>query len=510
MERLGGFLDRLIGLMTDVRIEDWMANLTEVNEELRSRDRSMMGDIRAIRLFLECCEVFMEHLVVDEDLDHAPRTDRIDTLMRLFRRYQQCLRTKQGSSRTIPQPPERPRGVYTSDLLSVSKEDNEEWCRRLSNAGHCHSSKGLIGLGRLVLMDPRHNPDGRNPIRISLRQLDGFVRHVLSAIYRRVEHMIETASDEFTNDDRFQEYCQFARLLLSILLEPAGVQSSITWLDHRQIKGERSLFSLIIEAYGKLVMHVCNMMPSRLHGFLEATSDCLYLDYEQEKGSVDLHLKSYENLIKRGLHDRSFSSKERQLLITIIIRMVDSLETSSKLLIGLHDWCESLLCSIDQALDDIPLMRVLVQLLFDTDRYELSCPMKIAQDIHRIFGGLFDEDQSCLIKDVSMVFYPTVTVRTSSSVVQTMMLWIEKETKWMEWLVDYARISEAPRTEQAISRMLGIEDFLLRRLLQCTEIIDFLIQTAIPSTSGEDVLKCATSIYQFLSLFIKKVHMGTR
>lgn len=509
MERLWKFLDRFISLMTDVRIEDWVANLTGMSEELGSRNRSMMSDTKAIRLFLECCEVFMEHLVVEEDLDHAPRTDRIDTLMRLFKRYQQCLRTKQRPSTSVLQPSERSLEVHISDNLSVSKEGAEEWGHRLSNAGHGHSSRGLICLGRLILVDPRRNPDGRNLIRISLRQLDGFVRHVLTAIYRRVEHMIETHSYEFADENRFQEYCQLARLLLSILSEPAGVHNSITWLDHRQIKGEKSLFSLIIETYCKLVMYVCSVMPSRLPGFLEATSDCLYLDYEQGMRPVYVHLKLYENLIKQGFCDRFSSSKERQLLITIMARIVGSLEISSGLSLELHDWCENLLCSVGQALDDIPLMRLLVQLLFDTDRYELSCLMKMAQNIHRIFGGLFDEDQALLTKDTSIIFYPTVTVRTSAAAIQTMMGWIEKETKWMEWLVDYARVSETPRTEQAASRVLGIEDFLLRRLLQCSEIIDLLVQTAIPSTSGEDVLKCATSIYQFLSLFIKKVCMST-
>jgi hypothetical protein len=493
-DELCKLLDELICKMMACTLEDFGINVkssSELNVVESLDDKTVMIS----HLLLGSYEILIEHLLIKENF----HLGNVNLVSILFKKY-----------------------ILFYHLMKENMVDHVTG-KHIIDDGKLTSylsTNGLISMGRLLIAADISPLLPLQPeIKSALRQLDGFVRYILTVIYERTHQLSEVFAEH--PEDTFQQSCSYAHILLNTISEPAGVCSSIYSIDQRQPKVGRPLSSMAIEAYSKLIEAIYEYAPSQLFVFLEIISfnssafkEGLSMmplsdlpDLSSHQKLLYHHLKLYQKLTEMLLLDRSsYYSKECQQLILMMNHMVMCTEESQTLTKYLHAWCQNV-CS-KHTLDDISLTRLFTHMVFDIDDgRDLTCLQNVSQDIYRIFGNLLEDkgDVPQPIITTTTCHYPIVNVRTSTVTIQNIAVCLEREISLMEWVVDYVQLSKPLRTEQEFQMKDSLESLLLHRLIQCSEILDLLIQTAIPIQQCESVLKSITLVYRLLTLCVKKV-----
>uniref|UniRef100_A0A4W4HBM7 FA complementation group I n=1 Tax=Electrophorus electricus TaxID=8005 RepID=A0A4W4HBM7_ELEEL len=343
-----------------------------------------------------------------------------------------------------------------------------------------------------------------------LRSSEELLRYTVSVALQKVQHLEETGHADslegLSPDKTFRYLCDITSVLVwrytnvPSAVEDAGKKEKNPSVSLLCLEGLLRVFSTVLQQY-----------PTRVASFLSSLHLSGEEEGEPENANPTEKAAFYVRQFQRALFNQlsggeeAFSSREAQLLVSILSLLSRLLEPTSPQFVQMVTWTVKL-CK-ETSFEDISLSKGLLSLLFSLHvlhKSPVSLLWELCQDIHSQLG---DIDKDMEVEKQS--HFAIVSRKTAAATTLLVLSQVGKAMDEVEWLIAKKKSQlTAERTNTGTITQPGqqdpVEKAVTLQLGTLVTALNELVQTALPPGACSDsLLRELSRTYTVLTTLIK-------
>ncbi|XP_053541973.1 Fanconi anemia group I protein isoform X2 [Ictalurus punctatus] len=343
-----------------------------------------------------------------------------------------------------------------------------------------------------------------------LRSSGEFLRYSVSVALQKVQQLEETGytdgPDGQNSDKTFRHLCEITSVLMwrytniPSSVEDAGKKShSVSLLC---LEGLLRIFSTMLQQY-----------PTKVSNFLCSLDVCR----QEEEGAPEnanltektaFYIRQFQRALFSQLSggEEDFSSREAQLLVSILSVLSRLLEPTSQQFLQMFTWTVKI-CK-ETSFEDISFSKGLLSLLFSLHvlyKSPVSLLWELCQDIHSQLGDI-DKD----VEVEKQSHFAIVSMKTAASTTLLVMSQVGRVLDEVDWLITKKKgqlTSDRTTTggpSQSSAQQDPVEKAVTLQLGTLLTALNELVQTALPPGACTDaLLRELSRTYGILTTLIK-------
>ncbi|XP_035379420.1 Fanconi anemia group I protein [Electrophorus electricus] len=339
-----------------------------------------------------------------------------------------------------------------------------------------------------------------------LRSSEELLRYTVSVALQKVQHLEETGHADslegLSPDKTFRYLCDITSVLVwrytnvPSAVEDAGKKEKNPSVSLLCLEGLLRVFSTVLQQY-----------PTRVASFLSSLHLSGEEEGEPENANPTEKAAFYVRQFQRALFNQlsggeeAFSSREAQLLVSILSLLSRLLEPTSPQFVQMVTWTVKL-CK-ETSFEDISLSKGLLSLLFSLHvlhKSPVSLLWELCQDIHSQLG---DIDKDMEVEKQS--HFAIVSRKTAAATTLLVLSQVGKAMDEVEWLIAKKKSQlTAERTNTGAGQQDPVEKAVTLQLGTLVTALNELVQTALPPGACSDsLLRELSRTYTVLTTLIK-------
>ncbi|KAK1788907.1 hypothetical protein P4O66_015815, partial [Electrophorus voltai] len=339
-----------------------------------------------------------------------------------------------------------------------------------------------------------------------LRSSEELLRYTVSVALQKVQHLEETGHADslegLSPDKTFRYLCDITSVLVwrytnvPSAVEDAGKKEKNPSVSLLCLEGLLRVFSTVLQQY-----------PTRVASFLSSLHLSGEEEGEPENANPTEKAAFYVRQFQRALFNQlsggeeAFSSREAQLLVSILSLLSRLLEPTSPQFVQMVTWTVKL-CK-ETSFEDISLSKGLLSLLFSLHvlhKSPVSLLWELCQDIHSQLG---DIDKDMEVEKQS--HFAIVSRKTAAATTLLVLSQVGKAMDEVEWLIAKKKSQlTAERTNTGAGQQDPVEKAVTLQLGTLVTALNELVQTALPPGACSDsLLRELSRTYTILTTLIK-------
>ncbi|KAK2834377.1 hypothetical protein Q7C36_015078 [Tachysurus vachellii] len=393
-----------------------------------------------------------------------------------------------------------------------------EILREKSGKGRTPSSKtprSLLSLGfvsTLLTAVFRDSIQSHEESLSVLRSSGEFLRYSVSVALQKVQQLEETGytdgPDGQNSDKTFRHLCEITSVLM---WRYTNIPSSVE--DAGKKDKSYSVSLLCLEGLLRIFSTMQQQYSTKVSSFLCSIDVCRQ---EEEEGAPEnsnltertaFYIRQFQRALFGQLSggEEDFSSKEAQLLVSILSVLSRLLEPNSQQFLQMVTW--TLKICKETSFEDISFSKGLLSLLFSLHvlyKSPVSLLWELCQDIHSQLG---DIDQDVEVEKQS--HFAIVSMKTAASTTLLVLSQVGRVLDEVDWLIAKKKgqlTSERTTggTSQSLAQQDPVEKAVTLQLGTLLTALNELVQTALPSGACTDaLLRELSRTYAILTTLIK-------
>ncbi|KAK3558477.1 hypothetical protein QTP86_018127 [Hemibagrus guttatus] len=332
-----------------------------------------------------------------------------------------------------------------------------------------------------------------------LRSSGEFLRYSVSVALQKVQQLEEVGytdgPDGQNSDKTFRHLCEITSVLL---WRYTNIPSSVD--DAGKKDKSYSVSLLCLEGLLRIFSTMQQQYPTKVSNFLCSLDVCRQ-DEEEEGGAPEtasltektaFYIRQFQRALFSQLSggEEDFSSKEAQLLVSILSVLSRLLEPNSQQFLQMVTWTVKI-CK-ETSFEDISFNKGLLSLLFSLHVFyksPVSLLWELCQDIHSQLG---DIDQDVEVEKQS--HFPIVSMKTAASTTLLVLSQVGRVLDEVDWLIAKKKGQIASErkttggTSQSSTQQDAVEKAVTLQLGTLLTALNELVQTALPPGACTDAL----------------------
>ncbi|XP_060770995.1 Fanconi anemia group I protein isoform X2 [Neoarius graeffei] len=393
-----------------------------------------------------------------------------------------------------------------------------EILREKSGKGRTPSSKtprSLLSMGfvsTLLTALFRDSTQTHDEALSVLRSSGEFLRYSASVALQKIQQLEETGHtdgpDGQNADKTFRHLCEITSVLMwrytniPSSVEDAGKKEKSCSVSLLCLEGLLRIFSTMLQQY-----------PTKVSNFLCSLDVCRQEEDEEgapESANLTEKTAFYIRQFQRALFsqlsggEEDFSSREAQLLVSVLGVLSRLLEPTSQQFLQMITWTVKI-CK-ETSFEDISFSKGLLSLLFSLHvlyKSPVSLLWELCQDIHSQLG---DIDQDVEVEKQS--HFAIVSMKTAASTTLLVLSQVGRVLDEVDWLIAKKKgqltSDKTGGTSQSSAHQDPVEKAVTLQLGTLLTALNELVQTALPpGTCTDALLRELSRTYAILTTLIK-------
>ncbi|XP_030646039.1 Fanconi anemia group I protein [Chanos chanos] len=391
-----------------------------------------------------------------------------------------------------------------------------EILREKSKKGRVPSSKtprsllSLSFVSTLLTALFRDSTQSRQESLSVLRSSGEFLRYSVSVALQKIQQVEDTGHTDGPEGQSpekiFRHLCDITSVLMwrytniPSAVEDAGAK-------------EKSVSLLCLDGLLRVFSTVVHRYPTKVANFLCALDVSEEeRDEEMKNGNLTEKIAFYIRQFQRALFSQlsggqeDFSSKEAQLLVSILNVLSHQLDPTSQQFVQMITWTVKI-CK-ETSFEDVPFSKGLLSLLFSLYtlyKSPVSVLWELCQDIHSQLG---DIDQDVEVEKQS--HFAMVNLKTAAPITLLVLSQVGRVLEEVDWVISKKKSqlssnkTTSEPTTQTAEHQDPVEKAVIQQLGTLLTALNELVQTALPpGVCTDTLLKELGSTYSILTTLVK-------